>query len=104
MRKILLSGALAAGFILSGCATTGTDQKAFIEQVRQAAVAVCGFLPTAQTVGSIILAGNPAFVTASAIANAICAAVTAPEVKALGPRRAPPVVAGVVIHGEFIRK
>ena len=103
MRKFLLAASLAAAFMLSGCATTGTNQASFIEQVRQAAVAVCGFLPTVDTVGQIILAGNPAFITASAIANGICAAVA--NVPPLSARKgaAPPTVAGVVIHGRFIR-
>ena len=102
--KVLCAGVIAAGFMLGGCATTKEDIQSRIEQVRQAAVAVCGFLPTVDTVAAILLANNPAYITASAIANGICAAVTAPALKQLGPRRAPPVVAGVVIHGKFVSR
>ena len=91
---------------LGGCTTTGgvsPDAKAFLEQVRQSAVAVCGFLPTIDTVAAIIATGNPIVATVSGLANAICAAVTALPPVQLRRGAAPPTVAGVVIHGKFVR-
>lgn len=102
MRKILAVTILA--FALTGCATTKEQVQSTVEKVQHAAEAVCGFLPTIDTVAAIIAANNPAYQTVSAIANGICAAVTAPALRQLGPRRAPPVVAGVVVHGRFTSK
>jgi len=106
MRKALLVAPITAMFLLSGCATTGTGSPAaLIEQVRQAAVAACGFLPTVETVAGIISAGNPIIITASGIANAICAAAAAvPPTLQARRKAAPPMVNGVVIHGRFVRK
>lgn len=104
MRKFMLALPLLA--TLAGCATgtspapTNVD---IIKAVRDAAVATCGFLPDAVTVGNIILAGNPAFVTASAIATAICAAVNNLPKTAMRRGAAVPTVAGVPIHGRFVR-
>lgn len=102
MHKLLLTIPLIA--LLSGCATTtGTDQKSLIEQVRIAAVAACGFLPTVATVADIIATGNPIVVTAGTIANAICTAVNQIPPQARRRGAAPVVVAGVVVHGKFVR-
>ncbi len=104
MKKLIMTTAVAASLLLGGCATTGTDTKSLIEQVRQAAVSVCGFLPTVDTVAQIILAANPAYMTASAIANGICAAVATIPPQLSAKRRGVPVVAGVVVHGRFVGK
>jgi hypothetical protein len=104
MRKFLMAIPLVAAMTLAGCATTGTDNKNFLEQVRQAAVAVCGFLPAVDTVVAIVATGNPIAATVAGLANAICAAVTAlppAEVRRGAP---PPTVAGVVIHGKFVNR
>ena len=103
MRKSLLALPLIAAFMLSGCATPGTTNTDIIKAVREAAVAACGFLPTISTVAEIIASGNPIVATASGIANAICAAVTALPPLATRKGSAPPTVAGVVIHGRFVR-
>ncbi len=105
MRKFLFAAPLIAAVMLSGCATTtgGVDTKVLIEQIRQATVAVCGFLPTVTTVADILLAGNPAIITVGAISNAICEAVKTIPPQAARRGVAPPSVAGVVIHGRFVR-
>jgi hypothetical protein len=102
--RSLWGAALVAAFMLSGCGTTAQDRDAFIQAIREKAISICGFLPDAEVVAGIILAGNPAYMGLDAIARGICAAVTSPQTKALGPRRAPPMVAGVVIHGRFVRR
>jgi hypothetical protein len=104
LRKILLAAPLVGLLSLGGCATTGTNVNAVIEQVRQVAVATCGFLPTVETVAAIISAGNPLVSGASAVANAICAAVASIPPRTAGRRGgAVPTVAGVVVHGRFVR-
>lgn len=101
--KFLQAIALTGALLLGGCATTGSPSTAdIIAQVRQAAVATCGFLPTIETVAAIIAAGNPTVVIAGTVASAICSAVTAST--PLARRRGVlPTVNGVVIHGRFVR-
>ena len=102
--KLLCVGVISGGLLLGGCATTKESAQSLAQKAIEATVAVCGFLPTIDTVTSIILAGNPAYTTASAIANGICAAVTSRQVSPTTGRRATPIVAGVVIHGKFVPK
>jgi hypothetical protein len=102
--KFLLVIPLVGALLLGGCTTTGTSTSTadIIAQVRQTTVAVCGFLPTIDTVAQILAAGNPSVMIAGTIANAICAAVTATTPPARR-RGAVPTVSGVVIHGRFVR-
>jgi hypothetical protein len=102
--KFILVIPLAASLLLGGCATSGTGPSTadIIAQVRQAAVATCGFLPTIDTVAQILAAGNPTVIIAGTVANAICAAVTATPMQARR-RGAVATVNGVVIHGRFVR-
>lgn len=104
MRKFLLASALASSMWLGGCATMGGPGGLgdFIKQVQQITVQACGFLPLASTVAGIISAGQ--FTEGFAIANAICAAVTAapPPQLARGVKRRLPVVSGVVVRGRFV--
>lgn len=100
--------AATAALLLGSCSTTGGVATGItIAGVQNAAVAICAFLPTANTVGNILAAGNPLLVTAEAVAEAICAAVgTAPTVVAKSGRRrlvAMPMVNGVPIQGKFLR-
>jgi hypothetical protein len=94
---------------LAGCASTGgapVDVSSFIAQVQATTSAVCSFVPTAETVASIIGAvtgpsGAGIVATTNGIASAICDAVA--PVKAAGKLRATiPTVAGVTIHGKFL--
>ena len=78
---------------LTGAPITAAD-------VQAAAVAACGFLPTASTVANIIAAGNPAVATVSTIAGAICAAVTSKGARLGGVS---PNVNGVTVHGRFVK-
>lgn len=103
MRKIALAALIAAS-TLAGCATTGGVPNINVQDVQNAALAACSFLPTASTVANIIAAGNPALQTAEAVAQAICAAVAvaSPSGK-LGGSIALPTVNGVVIHGTWVK-
>ena len=119
MRKLFLSCTFAVA--LAGCTAIGggpLNLQDFIAQVQTTTSAVCSFLPTAETIAAIVATGNPIVTTAAAVADAICKSVTSivvapPPVApggsvktAAGVRRAAPVtptVAGVVIHGKFLR-
>ena len=75
MRKLLSSVCLSA-FMLAGCTTT-SGITTTIQQIQAAAVAVCGFLPTAIQIASLFPGVDIYVGTAGAIATQICAAVTA---------------------------
>jgi hypothetical protein len=97
MHKSLMVCMLAT-LPLGGCATL--NQAHLIDRARKLAVASCNFLPIAEDVAQIILVGNPLVMTDSAIATAICRAVTAPA--AVRGGRAP-TVHGVPVRGSFQR-
>lgn len=98
MKKFLL----LTGLLLGGCsAAQQQTETQIIAAVQQQAVLACSFLPTASTVAGILAAGNPALTAASAVAQAICAAVSVTSARV--GTASPPVVAGVVIHGKFTK-
>jgi hypothetical protein len=105
-KVLLLAGVLALG----GCGTTGNGPvslTSIVQQVQQAAVATCSFLPTVATVSNIIAPLVPGAVgpeqLAVSVASQICAAVTG--AKASGALKSnPPTVRGVVIHGRFVSR
>lgn len=101
-RSWLYATPLVCFLALGGCATTGGIVAPTIASVQAAAVAACSFLPTVATVASIIAAGNPAVITAGAIAEAICSALAASKSSAR-KRATVPVVGNVVIHGTYVR-
>ena len=75
MRKLLMSTCLSA-FMLAGCATT-SGVTTTIQQIQAAAVAACGFLPTAIQIASLFPGVDVYVGTAGAIATQICAVVAA---------------------------
>ena len=99
-RKSLIAGALAMS--LAGCGATNplTGAPITAADVQSAAVAACGFLPTAATVANIIAANNSTLTTATSVASAICAAVVGAKGGRLGG--ATPNVNGVQVHGRFV--
>jgi len=108
MRKLMLGTALSAFITLGGCTTNGTQPAGgiTIQDVQNAAVAACSFLPTAASIASLLTA-NPAVATASQVAALICEAVTAKppaSAKLRGPNAITVVVNGktVKIEGEFV--
>ena len=101
LRKFMLAVPVAAALSLSGCAgITAATTATIISQVQQATVLACGFLPTASTIANILAAGNPAVQAVSAVATAICTAVTAKVARRGG---AIPNVNGVAVHGRFVQ-
>ena len=116
MKKLFLIAALCGTVALAGCASTGTKPVpvvagninigATISAAEAAAVKVCGFLPTEQTITSILATFVPQTAVpisiGNQIANMICNAV-AP--KASSRRRlSVPSVNGVRIEGAFVSK
>ena len=95
LKALLVVPGLIVG--LSGCESFKSG-KFSIADAQAAAVKVCSFLPTANTVANIIAAGSPALNTASAIGDAICAAI-APKA---GAGAGKPTVAGVVVEGQRV--
>lgn len=78
----LIAGAAALCLSLSACQTTGggtsplpSNISQIIAQAQSIAQTACGFLPVADDVAQIILAADPTYATASAIAKSICSAV-----------------------------
>jgi hypothetical protein len=98
MRSVLILCLL----FLAGCASQPPAQSSGgIKAVQSAAVQICRFLPAAETVANLFLSGNALMMTAEAMANAICRAVTtAPLADGRGRRLA---INGVVIKGRFVR-
>jgi len=102
MRSTLV---ILASLALGGCATTGGGQQSpedIVAQVQKTTAQICSFVPTAATVAALVSGGNPTIVSATALAQAICAAVTRPKARAKGA--AIPTVNGVAIEGRFIRR
>ncbi len=109
LRKTILAAALSSAVALGGCAdssiftggpVTSTQITTVIAQAQKIAQTTCSFLPTASTIANIFASGNPALQTATEIANAICGALVA---KSARRSASPPSVAGVEIHGRFVR-
>lgn len=102
MKMILVACALALG--LTGCASMGNaPSQANISEtakkIQSYTRLACGFLPTVSTIAAILSRGASA--GPAAIASDICAAVTTVPL-ADGPGHKPKV-AGVVVHGKFVR-
>lgn len=103
LKSLLLAGALAGTLALGGCATNGAGGSSIsLASVQNAAVAACGFLPTAATVANLIASNNAAIATAESIASAVCAAV-APSKQAGKHGAVLASVNGVRVRGKFVR-
>lgn len=97
MKKQLLLVPLLV-LTMSGCSALD-KVAANVGDVQSLAVKACAFLPTAETVRAILAAGSPTLTTSSAIASAICAAIS-PKA---GPGAGRATVAGVAIEGLKVR-
>lgn len=100
MRKTLFIGILAVA--LSGCATTGPITPGGIsetaKQIQQYTRTFCAFVPTVQTIVSIINTGAG---SALGIARDICAAITTAPLAEGGTRNIK--VRGVPVRGNFVK-
>lgn len=81
----------------------------FVVQVQAKTVELCGFLPAAKTVGTIVgaLSGQgPAVATALEVASTICQAVSKPKVALVGGSKPVVEINGEIIEieGEYVGK
>lgn len=126
MRLLVLKAAvLAAAISLGACASVPVASPGSsgglnlptsvagltVQDIQDAAVKACKFVPTAQTITGIVASffpgGGAVNQVVSVVVNSICSAVapTASQLKA-APRRAgsgPPSVGGVRVEGYFTR-
>lgn len=109
MRNALMAAAVASSLALAGCATQPLPDGSpgplvdpvKVAQVQNTAKQICGFLPTATTVASIIatFTGGGAIVdTVGQAANGICAAITSKGARRGGVAK----YRGVTIRGEYV--
>lgn len=88
---------------LFGVVTTDTDE---VVKIQAAAVRLCGFLPTVETVVALIgaVAPVPGASMGTVVAKRICEAVTKSKaaMKVLGSEPLKPIIDGVVIEGEWV--
>jgi hypothetical protein len=112
-----IAASVVASLFLTGCGPSfpTIDSAALAEavsQVQKHTVQICSYLPSNNSVVSILTASNPIVETAFAIATQICNAVTAtvPPVtptQMQEPKRGEanqcPMVRGVCIEGQFIQ-
>lgn len=111
LRKFQVISGAVIGFavVVAGCSTVQSfvqspSLQAAETAAQQAAVAVCGYLPSVESVAAIILAGNPLLTLPEQIANAICAAVQPVASAGIGKSTpVTPTVAGVAITGKFVK-
>jgi hypothetical protein len=105
MRYLIAGFVLAACFALTACdppANPAAPQvQAVVTQVQQTTASACAFVPTAETVAGIFFSGNAAYQTATAIADAVCRAVSNKSVRR---GAGPPKVAGVVVKGHSVSR
>jgi hypothetical protein len=111
MRKII--ALVAAGFLglsVAGCNSVSTSTVTpavvtTVADVQAIVTSVCGFVPAASTIASIITA-NPAVATGSQIANIVCQAVTNASTTTKSAVRArkgvDAPVATVVVNGQTV--
>lgn len=111
MRKFALSLCLTAGALLGGCTAAQIEQAAATVEnaIQDGTAALCGIVPTIQSITSVasVLFPGAASITAIAVAGEqaieqdICAAAPAPasaRYRALPLRGAAPAVIGVTPH------
>lgn len=73
-----------------------------ITAIQQEAVAICGYLPLASVVAAILGQNVPGLQSVLGVATSICKAVTGKS-RALNGAAKVPTVAGVPIHGRFVK-
>ena len=106
MKSLLLGIMCAVAIALGGCVTADSGSVTVgtpaspISAAQQTAQKICSFVPTAATVAAIFAKNVPGLNTASAVAQAICAAVIDnPMTEGPGGGRTVPKVLGVPIKG-----
>lgn len=114
MKKFIVRGALLAALCLplANCVTDGTGvaiapapvDTEVISDVQRQAVAICGFVPAAQTIASIVgtFTGTSAITSlVGNVAAGICNSVTKKSARRGGGK--PATYRGVPVRGQFVR-
>jgi hypothetical protein len=105
MRPIFKAAFVAAFLVsLAGCKEGVVDAR--VAAVQKATSALCKFVPTAATIGTILAGGNPVVATAAGAAGAICAAVASAPTKQnfMGfGKDCKGFVGDVCVEGEFVK-
>lgn len=100
-RSLLLAAAIVAP--LSACNVASSLPP--VSSIQKEAVAICGYLPLASVIAAILSKHVPGLQSVFGVATQICMAVgpkPAGTHVALAQRRVP-TVAGVPIHGRFVK-
>lgn len=112
IKRLVIAFSLMGSMALAGCATTPgssvpTIDPAVISAVQKDAALVCGFIPTVETVVSIIASfvpgGSAAATIAGTVASAICNAVAPAKASMKRGDVAVPMVNGIPVKGYFTR-
>ena len=102
MKRRLL-GPVAAVMLLSTSSCEHLPDLTFVDQIQQAVIRKCSFVPTIKAILTLLTA-NPSWTNAAEIADRICAVVPQPR----GPRAAPfevspaPILDKVPINGWYV--
>lgn len=120
MKNLFIVAALCGSVALAGCASTGVTPVpgprpittgninigATISAAEAAAVKACGFLPTEQTITSILATFVPSTAVPISIGNQIASMICNAVVPKASSRRrlSMPIVNGVRIQGSFVSK
>jgi hypothetical protein len=96
--------------LMGGAPADNSEQVAAIQA---AAVKACGFLPMAESVASMVAAGNPAVISVTVIATQICKIVTKtkplPAMQLISQGSGPRLQQwdagnGLILKGAFVKK
>lgn len=102
MRIALRAVLLVALLSLAGCGGETGSLMDNVKAVQAATTKACSYLPTVASVSAMLTANNPTVIGVSAIAGAICNAVTKPP-NVLGLKAEEcPEVNGVCVEGDFV--
>lgn len=115
IKRFLLAGVASIAMLTGGCSSLNNiispqTLQAAETLAQQAAVVLCGFLPTVESVANIIALNNPLLATPEQQANAICASLTSttPPTAVAGKvgragANATVVVSGVTVQGVYVK-
>lgn len=97
----LIAFVLAVPLLLAGCQTTSAPVDPVISTAQGYVQKMCGFVPDAGVVSSLLKFFAPNSAGFLEMAQKICALVAVPQAQA--GRRSTPRLYGVVITGSFVR-
>jgi predicted lipoprotein len=96
MKRFLTTAAVASSIALGACTPPTT------QQIQNATLATCNFLPTAVVIASFVPGAGPYLVTANGIAQAICSALAAQQPLSAKRKEAGQVTLTVFVNGASV--